>query len=192
MNELCEAPFDSEKIKRLLRSDNEKYAIIENKSSKATSSWWKLFGFPAVLDENERYQRIVGYVSCFKCFQTFIYSSKSGTTRLKEHENRCVKNSSSSSSPSSTSIFSEPNDRSDTLSSVQSTLADHGFKKCSKISEKDIDHMKTLSAQWICKDLRPFSVIDDSGFRSIAQELIRIGKMIGFHVFRSYNTLLFF
>ena len=151
-----------------------------------------MFGFPAVLDENERYQRIVGYVSCFKCFQTFIYSSKSGTTRLKEHENRCVKNSSSSSSPSSTSIFSEPNDQSDTLSSVQSTLADHGFKKCSKISEKDIDHMKTLSAQWICKDLRPFSVIDDSGFRSIAQELIRIGKMIGFHVFRSYNTLLFF
>ena len=52
--------------------------------------------------------------------------------------------------------------------------------------------MKTLSAQWICKDLRPFSVIDDSGFRSIAQELIRIGKMIGFHEFRSCNTLLFF
>ena len=36
-NELCETPFDSEKFRRLLLSENEKHTIIENKSSKATS-----------------------------------------------------------------------------------------------------------------------------------------------------------
>ncbi|CAF4181878.1 unnamed protein product [Rotaria sp. Silwood2] len=119
-----------------------------------------------------------GYVSCFKCFQTFIYSSKSGTTRLKEHEIKCFKNNSSPSS-SSISVSSEVINQSDTLLSAQSTLAQHGFKMPVKLSEKDIEDMKKLSAQRMCENIRPFSVIEDSGFRTIAQELIRIGHKYG-------------
>ena len=78
-------PLSSEKIKHLLLSDQKTYKIIKNESSSG-ATWWNMFGFPAKLDESNEYQRIVGHVSCFKCFQTFNYSSKSGTTRLKEHE----------------------------------------------------------------------------------------------------------
>ncbi|CAF4924085.1 unnamed protein product [Rotaria sp. Silwood1] len=182
-----EDSLDSEKIKHLLCSNSNKYIVIENKLSKPCPSWWKIFGFPGILDENKQYRRIFGYVSCFKCFQTFIYSSKSGTTRLKEHEIKCIKSNSSSSSPSSSSssssssisISSEVINQSDVLLSTQSTLAQHGFKKSIKLSEKDIENMKKLSAQWMCENIRPFSVIEDSGFRAISQELIRIGHKYG-------------
>ncbi|CAF1176026.1 unnamed protein product [Rotaria sordida] len=174
-----EDTLDSEKIKHLLCSDSNKYIVIENKLSKPCPSWWKIFGFPAILDENKKYRRIFAYVSCFKCFQTFIYSSKSGTTRLKEHEIKCIKSNSSSSSSSSISISSEVINQSDALLSAQSTLAQHGFKKSLKLSEKDIENMKKLSAQWMCENIRPFSVIEDSGFRAVSQELICIGHKYG-------------
>ncbi|CAF1544993.1 unnamed protein product, partial [Adineta ricciae] len=59
-------------------------------------------------------------------------------------------------------------------SSGTARLNQHGFKKNSKLSDKETDNIKHLSAQWICHDLRPFSTIDDIGFRNLAQELIRI------------------
>ena len=94
-------PLNSEKIKHLLKSETKTYKVIKNESSSG-ASWWNIFGFPAKLDENNEYQRISGYVSCFKCFQTFFYSAKSGTTRLKEHEAKC--GTVTSSSDSSTAI----------------------------------------------------------------------------------------
>ena len=51
----------------------------------------------------------------------------------------------------------------------------HGFRKSRKLSEKDTEHMKLLCAQWISRDLRPFLIINEQGFRDLAQELIRIG-----------------
>jgi len=181
-----EIPFNSEKIKHLLRSENKTYKVIKNESSSA-STWWNIFGFPAKLDENNEYQRIFGYVSCFKCFQTFIYSSKSGTTRLKEHETKCGKIISVLSSPLSSSIeIDSPNPS----SSTQSILTQHGFRKSRKLNEKDTDHMKLLCAQWISKDLRPFSIIEDSGFRNLAQELILIGILFYF-IFISSKAITF-
>ncbi|CAF1493857.1 unnamed protein product [Rotaria sordida] len=91
--------LNSEKIKLLLQTENTKYTVIKNESlTESSSSWWNSFGFPAKLDENAKYQRIFGYVSCFKCYQTFIYSAKNGTTRLSEHQNKCATIISSSSS----------------------------------------------------------------------------------------------
>ena len=142
------------------------------------------FEFPAKLDEDNIYQRIFGYVSCFKCYQTFAYSAKSGTTRIKEHLNKCTKIMFSSSS--SITI-----DQSSRLSSTQSTLSHHGFKKSSKLNEKDVHNMKKLCAQWVCRDIRSFSIVDDSGFRSVAQELIRIGMLLYFNLARSNNTISF-
>ncbi|CAF4793878.1 unnamed protein product [Rotaria sp. Silwood1] len=158
-----EDSLDSEKIKHLLCSNSNKYIVIENKLSKPCPSWWKIFGFPAILDKNKQYRRIFGY----------------------EHEIKCIKSNSSSSSPSSSSssssisISSQVINQSDVLLSTQSTLAQHGFKKSIKLSEKDIENMKKLSAQWMCENIRPFSVIEDSGFRAISQELIRIGHKYG-------------
>ena len=86
---LEEDPLNSEKRKLRLRTSNTKYTIIKNNQSILAArplSWWSTFNLPTKLDENDQYQRIFGRVTCFKCYQTFIYSSKSGTTRLKEHQ----------------------------------------------------------------------------------------------------------
>ena len=140
--DICSSREDSltsEKVKHLLRTENIEYTIIKKDSSTASSSWWNGFGFPAKLDEDNIYQRIFGYVSCFKCYQTFVYSAKSGTTRIKEHYNKCTKITFSSSS----SITIDQSSRS---SSTHSTLSHHGFKKSSKLNEKDVQNMKKLCA----------------------------------------------
>jgi hypothetical protein len=180
-----EIHLNSDKVKFLLQSEEKKYFVIKNQSSTALSSWWKTFGFPAQLNENNQYQQIPGYVSCFNCFQTFIYSRKSGTTRLNEHAAKCVKSTIMSSS---TSI-----DQSNDPSSSQSILDKHGFKKPFKFNEKDVDNIKQLCAQWVCQDLRPFSTIEDSGFRTLAQEFIRIDMLPYFSSVRSnkFFVLLF-
>ncbi|CAF5133689.1 unnamed protein product, partial [Rotaria sp. Silwood1] len=68
------------------------YTVIKNQPALAAGplSWWSTFDFPAKLDENKQYKRIMGNVSGFECYQTFVYSSKSGTTRLREHQNKYV------------------------------------------------------------------------------------------------------
>ncbi|CAF1080327.1 unnamed protein product [Adineta ricciae] len=184
-----EFSLNSEKVKQLLRSDDKLYKVIKNESSSG-ATWWNTFGFPAKLDENNEYQRIFGHVSCFKCYQTFNYSSKSGTTRLKAHEMKCKSVAGLSSLPLASSIEI---DHSSSSSSAQSILTQHGFLKSKKLSEKDAEHMKLLCTQWISTDLRPFSIIEDSGFRSLAQELIRIGHKYGVididNVLRSRHTL---
>ncbi|CAF2076585.1 unnamed protein product, partial [Rotaria magnacalcarata] len=131
--------------------------------------WWTTFGYPAAIDEKNIFQRITGYVSCFKCYGTFVYGSNSGTTRLKQHVIKCSKVACSSS------ITIESSD----LASRQSTLAHHGFKKTIKLNENDVDKIKNLSAQWVCQDMRPFSTLEDVGFRALAQELVNIGHRYG-------------
>jgi hypothetical protein len=50
--------------------------------------------------------------------------------------------------------------------------------------------MKRICAQWISKDLRPFSIIEDSGFRDLAQELIRIG-ILSYLIFITSKAITF-
>ncbi|CAF3872978.1 unnamed protein product [Rotaria sp. Silwood1] len=151
--------INSSKLKQLLKFESNKYSVIKKESSTPLTGWWEVFGYPEKLDEHGVFQRISGYVSCFNCYCTFIYGNNSGTTRLRQHAAKCSKTTCSSS------ITVECNDSS---SSRQATLAQHGFKKCVKINEKDIDNIKRLSAQWICQDIRPFCTLRDAGFRALA------------------------
>ncbi|CAF3725917.1 unnamed protein product [Rotaria sp. Silwood1] len=148
--------INSSKLKQLLKFESNKYSVIKKESSTPLTGWWEVFGYPAKLDEHGVFQRISGYVSCFNCYCTFIYGNNSGTTRLRQHAAKCSKTTCSSS------ITVECNDSS---SSRQATLAQHGFKKCVKINEKDIDNIKRLSAQWICQDIRPFCTLRDAGHK---------------------------
>ncbi|CAM4812822.1 unnamed protein product [Rotaria magnacalcarata] len=162
-------PLTSAKIKILLSNEKQKYQVIEKESSTSTpaAGWWETFGYPAVKDENDKFCRIKGYISCVKCFHTFIYSSNSGTTRFKQHARKCSNGTSSITIESSNS------------SSTQSTLAQHGFKTSSTLREKDSKNIKKLCVQWICHDLRPFCTLEDVGFCALAQELIQIGHKYG-------------
>ncbi|CAF3890321.1 unnamed protein product [Rotaria sp. Silwood1] len=172
--------FDSKKIKRVLLNQPQKFKIIENESP-SHAEWWRSFGFPAQLNENNKLERINGYISCIKCMHTQVYNLLSGTKRFKQHADKCFPSSVSSS----TSISSS--------SSTQTTLNQMGFKKSLQFSENDVKIVKKLCAQWICGDIRPFSIVDDPGFRNVAQECIRLGATYGNvdvnDVFRGEKTI---
>ena len=59
-----------------------------------------------------------------------------------------------------------------TVHCQQSILPQHGVKGFLILNKKD---MKNLYAEWVCKDLRSFSILDGPDFRAVAQELIRMG-----------------
>ncbi len=42
--------------------------------------------------------------------------------------------------------------------------------------EKYVIKIKDLSVEWVCGDLRPFSILENNSFRKLAQEFVRIGK----------------
>lgn len=52
--------------------------------------------------------------------------------------------------------------------------------KCFK-TDKSIDchkeKMKSLLAEWICSNIRPISIVEDSGFKQLIQEAIKIGEL---------------
>ena len=98
---------------------------------------------------------------------TMVYKHSTGTIRFKEHADKCFP---LSKSPVSTSLDLESS------STTQASLDQMGFKKSVKLAEKDVLKMKNLSTEWICGDLRSFSIVYDSGLRNLAQECIRLGK----------------
>jgi hypothetical protein len=57
-------------------------------------------------------------------------------------------------------------------------LNEMGFTKHMKLNEKDIIKMKDLSVVWVCEYFKSFSILDDPGFRKIAQECVRLGKKL--------------
>ncbi|CAF3886290.1 unnamed protein product [Rotaria sp. Silwood1] len=168
--------FNSEKIKHLLIYEKSKYQIMENESPSA-AEWWRAFGYPAQLDENKKLQRIIGFISCFRCMTTQVYNNLSGTKRFKQHADKCfpLSNTTITTSSSSSSISFT----SSSTPSTQTRLNQMGFTKQVKFTENDITKMKDLSVKWVCGDIRPFSILDDIGFRNLAQECVRLGTVHG-------------
>ncbi|CAF4406112.1 unnamed protein product, partial [Rotaria sordida] len=77
-----------------------------------SSICWEVFGFPAKkLENTKEYKKIDGFTSCEKCYETFSYTSTTGTRNMLSHS--CVKNLSntkittftSSSSPIASSNY---------------------------------------------------------------------------------------
>ncbi|CAF3034266.1 unnamed protein product, partial [Rotaria sp. Silwood2] len=87
--------------------------------------------------------------------------------------------STTTSSPSSTTSSSSISFTSSSSTSAQVTLNQMGFTKSIKFNEKDIRRMKDLSVEWVCGDIRPFSIFDDVGFRRLAPECVRLGSIYG-------------
>ncbi|CAF4566006.1 unnamed protein product, partial [Rotaria sp. Silwood2] len=181
--------FKSETIKHCLLFEKSQYQIIKNEYP-TTVKWWRAFGYPAQLNDNKKFQRIEGFISCYKCKNTQIYNKLSGTKRYKEHADKCFpilnitatispspttpSTSTTTSSPSSTTSSSSISFTSSSSTSAQVTLNQMGFTKSIKFNEKDIRRMKDLSVEWVCGDIRPFSIFDDVGFRRLAQECVRL------------------
>lgn len=155
-----------EKIQHLLKFKKDQYVIIDNVNNKKSSDCWRLFGFPAAINENGDHQRIEKFVSCKKCFTTYSYVSNS-TTFLKKH--RCDSLHRSNNTSSSTSS------RQPTVYHSQRLITDYGNPKSFRLPDNCSKDMKDLIVRWVCRDMRPFAVVDDIGFREIAQRCVSIG-----------------
>lgn len=156
--------YTREKIQHLLKYNKTQYVVLDNMNNKKSSICWRSFGFPAKLDSNDTPKKIEGFVSCKSCFTTYSYISNS-TSYLKKHD--CQ---SSDRKPNSTSSSSR------TSSTSQSLITAYGHPKSIRLPDSHAKEMKDLLSRWICKDMRPFAIVDDAGFREIAQRCVSIGN----------------
>lgn len=93
----------------------------------------------------------IGFVMCKNCEHIFKYDYKTGTSTLKRH--KCANDE---KQPKITSYW--------TNKAIPKIVKD-------TITKKIVD--------FVCKDLRPFDIITDQGFKELAQEMINIGSTYG-------------
>ncbi|CAF3139609.1 unnamed protein product [Rotaria sp. Silwood2] len=152
----------STQVQSMLRTNPYKYTIIEN-TGKRKSDCWSSFGFPAIIKKNSDPQRIDGFVSCKKCFTTYSFMSNS-TRMLNQHNCESSKER---------NIILEANGTSPT----QGRLTSFFRTKQASLKESEIMKIKDLQVEWICRNIRPFSIVEDNGLRRLIQECDRYGNI---------------
>ncbi|CAF1093959.1 unnamed protein product [Adineta ricciae] len=152
-------------IQLMLKTKSNEYVIIEN-TGKHSSNCWNLFGFPAVINDNGDAERISGYVSCRKCFITYSFVSNS-TRFLNQHNCEAVK---------------ERNQRlaANGTPSAQRRLTTFFAGQSPTLKTPEVMKIKDLQAEWVCQNIRPFSIVEDQGLRRLVQECISIGARHGY------------
>ncbi|CAF3038405.1 unnamed protein product [Rotaria sp. Silwood2] len=147
--------FTTSSIENMLkRKDNRKeFTVIEN-SQKKSSSAWATFGFPARLIENDTYERIHGFASCFQCKTTYTFHSDgSGSTK------HLLRHVCSKSALSSEHYHEGPLGK--LFKSKKTTSV--------TLNSKDSTKIKDDLTKWICTSIRPFNIIEDLGLRNVLQ-----------------------
>lgn len=129
------------------------FEIINNKSGKAEI--WKHFGF---VKRNEIVDKKV--IACKLCFNTFKYSGN--TTNLTDHIRR-----------KHSTIYDLKTTQSTVTNTNTGSLSSFFGSKASKLPHTSTRAINITSSitQFIVKDLRPFSVVENSGFRNLLQVL---------------------
>jgi hypothetical protein len=157
--------YISERIRFLLKQQSSIYKVIENEKTNS-SLCWKCFGFPAKKSENnDQFERIEGFTSCRSCYQTFAYTSNTGTRNMIAHA--CVKNLSNTKITTFTTTSSP---------SSQFNLGSmmNNYRQV-KLNQKEINDVKDLACSWICHDMRSFKIIEDNGLKDLLQQFITLG-----------------
>lgn len=161
--------YTTQRIRSLLQQLPSTYKIIKNDKSNLSSSCWKVFGFPSKKSTTmDVYEKIIGFVSYRKCLQTFKFSLTTGTRNMKDHS--CVRNLPNlDEQPPSAAATSLASTSQTKISSMINRYAQV------RLSESEINMIKSLSCSWICEDMRSFSTIEDKGLRTLLQEFINLG-----------------
>ena len=148
-------------IQSMLKAKPDQYIIIGN-TGKHTSDCWTAFGFPAIISSEGDPERINGFVSCRKCFTTYSFVSNN-TRLLNQHD--CE-------------ISKERNRRlsASTTSPAQRRLTTFYPAQLVALKPSEIMKIKDLKAEWVCKSVRQFSIVEDDGLRRLIKECISIGK----------------
>ena len=117
------------------------------------------------------------FIACKECKTVYRYSSRTSSDKIKQH--KCYLNSNKQPNTTNSSSESQSN-----VKFRQSVLLNHSFKFISNNdSDKNIKLMcSDLMIKWICSNLRPFSVVEDSGLQEIFQFFYELGKLLFFRI----------
>ncbi len=162
------AVHSSSSIKRSLLVDKKHFRVEPNPSKRATASCWKIFGLPAMSNDDDpsKFKILPGFASCKTCFDTYKYIDSS-TGNLNSH--RCCRDA----SPDQSSIASF-------LQSPRST-------NTSKIISRRKEEIKQLCARWVAGSMRSFRIVNDRGLKDLIQACLDIGKV--FLIYNIWKTL---
>ncbi|CAF1159294.1 unnamed protein product [Didymodactylos carnosus] len=75
------------RIKAKLSSDKQHFCVTP--SATRTAKYWKIFGHPSqifIVGEKREVRQIPNFISCQKCFKTFVHSRTSGTSTYNDHK----------------------------------------------------------------------------------------------------------
>ncbi|CAF4222337.1 unnamed protein product [Rotaria sp. Silwood2] len=130
--------YTSQQLKQMLLKNDENVRLEDNNSTKVLPAWWRSFRYISLKNKKNDFERTTGLIACFKCSSVFRYGPKSRAKHFVAHASRC--------SP---------------LNSSDSIASD-------KLTSKEKNEIKDLYANWICSDLRPFTLVEDYGLERIA------------------------
>jgi hypothetical protein len=174
---LLDTELTGDKIHNMLKKKTLK---IVDSSKSHTAECWRRFGFPAAVDESGNVmKKFISFVSCKNCFVTYSFKSNS-TSQMNKH--KCE------NSPFLSSSTSERNSQSLKQSKIASYASNS--PQAVKLKECERNKIKNLLVQWVCTDIRPFSVVNDNGLRSLIQECISLGIFYLYKYFMIYSFML--
>ena len=124
--------WNSTKITNYLLYEKTKYKTIKNDNASNTS-WWLGFAYPAKPNVNNEFERIPGFISCFRCMNTQIYNNSTGTKRFKEHADKSFPLSNTTISSSLSIAFA-----------LSSTLSSQTTLNQSEFIQKGLNLWKTI------------------------------------------------
>ncbi|CAF3341802.1 unnamed protein product [Rotaria sp. Silwood2] len=159
---LVKQTFTTSSIEIMLkRKDEKKEYIVTENTLKKSSTAWSNFGFPARLSKCGTYQRIHGFASCFQCKTTYAFQSDgSGSTKhLLRHI--CSKEQSSSEGAQEGPLYK---------------LFKPKKQAAVMLSSTDSTKMKDELTKWICRSVRPFTIVADVGLTDVLQTVLDLGK----------------
>ncbi|CAF4794284.1 unnamed protein product [Rotaria sp. Silwood1] len=140
----------AEEIKKLLSLRVDRYTVTAHGVSKThLATWWSNFGFAKEEVSGEAFF-VSNFISCQKCFITYRYGSSS-TESIARHQCTGLTLSSCNS----------------TTTENPFTLEKHFTKQKKPFRHFEQQHLTKLFSNWVSDNLRPISIIEDSGFREI-------------------------
>ena len=105
-----------------------------------------------------------GFVLCCFCKNTLKHNrTTSGTTHLRDHVAHCLKN---------------PSNQLDSRQTTSRPI-DAFFKTPKQLSQSDQKKLLDALIVYIARDIRPFNVIEDPGFRNMAACFVSLGTKCG-------------
>jgi hypothetical protein len=139
-------------VEEIRKKIQKQMYLTEAKDASKNPLWSYFLSIVTLVDGDKQ---VIPFVSCKKCTAVLSYDSvKGGTSHLRRHVDGC-------SVPTSGQ------------SSISNFFKGSGLPKAAK------DLVTSSCVNFVCKDMRPFSVVSGDGFLEVAQSLINVGVRYG-------------